>query len=447
MDDKQSSSDQKPLQLDLSFGSRVPSREDAKKEVSERRKAGTASNQKRTKTVAKPQKSLPTASGEKQKSAATQSKPKKTSQKTSSQGSKKTGAARSKRQHTQKTKRKKSKYTGKAQPLSVHIPLPLFIGAIVLIALLLGSLIAWQIVGYRPLASLGISDEPIMITIDTGMSARSVAARLADYGIVSDAKAFERYLEVHGQATRIQAGSYLFEPNLPQALVAIQLVTPEVAKPSQQLVTIYAGSTIADIDQQLASLKLAEKGTFKDAVQQLQQERGLPFIEGWFLSGNYHFVTVDGLAVEMQDALNDTIRPYLSELEDLNVPLSHVIIIASMIQRETHNVLQMADIAGVIYNRLRADMPLGIDATLRYAHDAWDRALSTSELNESNPYNTRRVKGIPPTGIGCPSTAAIDAAMRPAAHQWFYYLHDSSGDIHFAQTYEEHLQNRDQYLL
>jgi UPF0755 protein len=91
-------------------------------------------------------------------------------------------------------------------------------------------------------------------------------------------------------------------------------------------------------------------------------------------------------------------------------------------------------------------MPLGIDATLRYALDAWDRSLTSAELNGDNPYNTRRVKGMPPTGIGCPSSAAIDAAMRPAEHHWYYYLHDNSGDIHFAQTYEEHLQNRDQYL-
>jgi UPF0755 protein len=441
VDEKQSSSDQKPEQLDLRFGSRVPSREDAKREVSERKKSGVAANRSRTKTVAKPKKpATPVSSGKKKSQDVSSTGQKKRITRQSKQQSRKT-PQKKKAQHPKKARKK-----GKKRPISVHIPLPIFIGVIVLIAILIGSLIAWQIAGYRPLDLLGSMGEPIMVTIDPGMSARAVAGRLADFGVISDAKAFERYLEVRGLATKIQAGPYVFEPDLTLSLVAEQLVAADVQKTSSQEVTIFAGSTIDGIDEQLVSLQFAEKGAFRRAVEQLQQERGLPFAEGWFLSGNYQFDTVEALATDMQDALNDAIRPYLSELETLRIPLSHVIIIASMIQRETDDVLQMADISGVIYNRIRSDLPLGIDATLRYALDAWNRSLTSAELNGDNPYNTRRVKGMPPTGIGCPSSAAIDAAMRPAEHHWYYYLHDNSGDIHFAQTYEEHLQNRDQYL-
>jgi UPF0755 protein len=148
----------------------------------------------------------------------------------------------------------------------------------------------------------------------------------------------------------------------------------------------------------------------------------------------------------MQDALNEAIRPYLIALDDLDISIAQAIVIASMIQRETNDVLQMPLISGVIHNRLKANMPLGIDAALRYGVDAWDRDLTEAEYTADNPYNTRIKEGLPPTGVGAPSPAALDAAVNPASHNWFYYIHDAEGDIHFAQTYDGHKENIDKYL-
>ena len=115
-------------------------------------------------------------------------------------------------------------------------------------------------------------------------------------------------------------------------------------------------------------------------------------------------------------------------------------------QRETNDIGQMDAIAGVIYNRLRSDMSIGIDASLRYRFDAWDRQLDEAELNSSDPYNVRRVRGLPPTGIGSPSPAAIRAAMRPASHDWLYYIHDQEGNLHFAETYAGHQDNIEKFF-
>ena len=104
-------------------------------------------------------------------------------------------------------------------------------------------------------------------------------------------------------------------------------------------------------------------------------------------------------------------------------------------------------IASVIYNRLREGIPLGIDATLRFALDQWERPLTESELASPSPYNTRSVAGLPPGPIGNPGIASIRAAARPARTDYLYFVVKPGGDgAHaFARTDAEHQRNVERY--
>ena len=446
-----------PDQLHLGFDAKPPSRNDAQHLVDERRKERASSVKPKAKSVPKPKKGAQTSTplGEKQANQTKHHAP----PLHSSNKSKQSGKTTTRKKHaapssTKKPRKKKSSKKKKSSSkVSVHIPVPFFIASVIVVALILGSLVAWQIVGFRPFGG-SVSEvrntEPISVTIDPGMTARSISRLLESRGIVSDAKAFEQYLEVQGSATRLQSGTFVLDPGLSHALIAETLLSPPTLLHEQPSITIFAGSTISDIDSQLAALGYAPSGAFSDAAFLLAEDRGLPFAEGWFLSGSYTLEVSSAvsmqLAATMQDAFNEAVRPYFSALDELGISLTDGVIIASMIQRETNSVLQMADIAGVIYNRLRSDMPLGLDASLRYGIEAWDRPLSVRETQSTHPYNTRRVKGLPPTGIGCSSLAAIDAAMNPSSHDWYYYIHDKQGEIHFAKTYDEHNENIARYL-
>ena len=79
-------------------------------------------------------------------------------------------------------------------------------------------------------------------------------------------------------------------------------------------------------------------------------------------------------------------------------------------------------ISAVIYNRLKDGIPLGIDATLRYALNQWRRPLRVSELRSRSPFNTRRRRGLPPTPIGNPGLPAIQAAANPARTNDLFYV-------------------------
>ena len=104
-----------------------------------------------------------------------------------------------------------------------------------------------------------------------------------------------------------------------------------------------------------------------------------------------------------------------------------------MVEREAQLASERAKIAAVIYNRLKAGMALGIDATIRYALNDWTRPLKASELNADGPYNTRKRKGLPPTPIGNPGLASIRAAAAPANVDYLYYV-VKPGDLRQARV-------------
>jgi uncharacterized YceG family protein len=109
-----------------------------------------------------------------------------------------------------------------------------------------------------------------------------------------------------------------------------------------------------------------------------------------------------------------------------------VLIIASMIERETVAPEERRLVSSVIYNRREKDMPLAIDATLRYGLGIpGTRPITKRQLRSNSPYNTRRFKGLPPTPIGNPGVPSIKAAARPAPRNYLYYLRKPGSVRHF----------------
>jgi peptidoglycan lytic transglycosylase G len=109
-----------------------------------------------------------------------------------------------------------------------------------------------------------------------------------------------------------------------------------------------------------------------------------------------------------------------------------VLTIASMVERETVAPEERRLVAAVIYNRLDRDMPLGIDATLRYGLGIpGTRPLTKAQLRSDSPYNTRRFKGLPPTPIGNPGLPSIRAAARPANVDYLYFVRKPDRVHHF----------------
>jgi peptidoglycan lytic transglycosylase G len=120
-----------------------------------------------------------------------------------------------------------------------------------------------------------------------------------------------------------------------------------------------------------------------------------------------------------------------------------LLIVASMVEREAALPGDRAKVAAVIYNRLRLGMPLGIDATIRYALNDFSRPLTAAQLALDSPYNTRSHRGLPPTPISNPGTASIEAAAHPAHVGYLYYVAapDGCGEHVFTSSYAQFLRD------
>ncbi len=124
-----------------------------------------------------------------------------------------------------------------------------------------------------------------------------------------------------------------------------------------------------------------------------------------------------------------------------------VLVIASMVEREAQVPAERAKIASVIYNRLRARMPLGIDATIRYGLNVPPtQSLTESELASDNPYNTRKFLGLPPTPIANPGLASIRAAAHPAQTDYLYFVRMPDHRHHyFTSSFQDFVNHEKAY--
>ena len=165
-------------------------------------------------------------------------------------------------------------------------------------------------------------------------------------------------------------------------------------------------------------------------------------IEGFLFPATYQF-TPKTTGKELVDDQLEFFDENWSEVDlaaarKKNLTPYDVLIIASMVEKETIAPDERPKVAAVIYNRLKAGMPLGIDATIRYGLDVpGTEPLRVSQLESNNPYNTRNRTGLPPTPIANPGLASMQAAAHPAKVDYLYFVRKPDKVHHFFTASEK----------
>ncbi len=167
----------------------------------------------------------------------------------------------------------------------------------------------------------------------------------------------------------------------------------------------------------------------------------LSSIEGFLFPATYEFTELTSSARLVRDQLRAFRRNWrkvdLRYARSKSLTPYDVLVIASMIEKETVVPAERRLVAAVIYNRLRAGMPLGIDATIRYGRDVpGTEPLKQSDLDSDDPFNTRKRPGLPPTPIANPGLASMRAAANPARVDYLYFVRKGESNRHFFTTSE-----------
>jgi uncharacterized YceG family protein len=162
----------------------------------------------------------------------------------------------------------------------------------------------------------------------------------------------------------------------------------------------------------------------------------LSSIEGFLFPATYEFTKLTSSGRLVADQLRAFRRSWrrvnLRYARSKNLTPYDVLIIASMIEKETVVPSERRLVAAVVYNRLRNRMPLGIDATIRYGRNVpGTEPLRQSDIRSDNPYNTRNRLGLPPTPIANPGFASMRAAATPARVDYLYFVRIRDSNRHF----------------
>jgi uncharacterized YceG family protein len=274
----------------------------------------------------------------------------------------------------------------------------------------------------------------VRVRIAPGSSVGDIAKVLEARGIISGTTFFSLNATLTGRRGGLRPGTYTLARDMRYGAVLDALTKGPRAKVIKTFkLTLPEGLSIAELAARIGDAGVS--GDYKKAAQAPAALRranalGLPraakTTEGFLFPATYDLpqgASATDLVAQQLKAFGDTFAGVdLRRAKSKNLTRYDVVIIASMVEREAQLDRERPLVAAVIYNRLRAGMVLGIDATTRYEYDNWTDPLLQSQLDADTPYNTRLNRGLPPTPIGNPGLASLKAAAHPAKVPYLYYV-------------------------
>jgi UPF0755 protein len=318
--------------------------------------------------------------------------------------------------------------------------------AVVIAAALLGGALWFINSTFQPFHGAGSGG--VRVVIPAGTDAGQIGDKLEQAGVIDSSFFFNVNATLTMRRGDLRNGSYLLRKGMTNGEAIEALMQGPKAKVVKTFtVTIPEGRSrreAAPLVRQSGVegdyLKATARPQFRSRARKLGLPKDTKTLEGFLFPATYSMTagaTANNLVDKQLDAFKDNFAKLdLSYAKRRNLTRYDVLIIASMIEREASLDRERPLVAAVIYNRLKRGMPLGIDATIRYAENNWTRPLRMSELERDGPYNTRLNRGLPPTPIGNPGLASLRAAVKPANKSYLFYVRKpgKSGEHAFSST-------------
>lgn len=301
----------------------------------------------------------------------------------------------------------------------------------------------WWYAVYRDRSAPAVATRVI---VPQGSSFADVALQLAAAGVIDNVLAFRLMARLRGQETEVHAGEYLFAPHQTQDDVLRALVTQGAQVAAW--VTLPEGFTSRQIAQRLQENGIGPAAGFERAFAHdtvVVAGTRSKNLEGFLFPSTYLIAL--GASPQQVEAMMT--KEFFRQLprdaallaRRLHFTVPQAITVASLVEREAKAEADRPLIAGVIYNRLRLNIPLQVDAAIEYALPVYKSELSYRDLKIDSPYNTYVHAGLPPTPIANPGRPSMDAALHPSKTDYLYYVYCGNGRHVFANTLAEHQAN------
>lgn len=257
-----------------------------------------------------------------------------------------------------------------------------------------------------------------VIKIEPGMGLHRISYELKKENIIRSRVIFESLSMIFGKETKIQSADYFFEKELPVWSVAYRISRGKHNMDTISI-TIPEGLNIKEVGEIFSSkLSNFNKQNFIDETMDL---------EGYLFPDTYFFFEGAGEAEVMRVMTENFKRktePLNDEIISSGKTKEEIIIMASILEDEARGDQDRETISGILWKRIKIGMPLQVDAWME----------------------TYKQKGLPEKPINNPGLLAILAAIHPKSSPYLYYLHDKDGNVHYAKSFVEHINNKNKYL-
>jgi UPF0755 protein len=284
---------------------------------------------------------------------------------------------------------------------------------------------------------------PQLVEIKSGSSFSRVASQLEQSGIIKDARLFTLLARWHKATGQIHAGEYLFETSAKPDDILARLIAGDIRKFQ---VTIPEGFNLQEIAARLEKTGIGSADEFltlcSDARFLNELDIDAASLEGYLFPETYTYsssTTPSQILTAMVAQLRMQLTPGLLEsAATLNLNRHQLLTLASIIQKEAGNVMEMPLISAVFHNRLKRGIALQADPTVIYGITDFDGNLTRKHLETPTPYNTYRTRGLPPGPIASPGRFALQAAANPAESKDLYFVSRGDGTHVFSTNLNDH---------
>lgn len=307
----------------------------------------------------------------------------------------------------------------------------------------------------------------VTVEVPLGSSVSQIANILETNGLIRDSKIFRYYIKFKNEAD-FQAGSYQFSPSMTFEELIAALKTGRVIREAVLTVTIPEGKTIEHMGEIFSNKSNFTKDEFIEKVNDLEYLQSLiekypdilseeildPQIraplEGYLFAATYQFYeenpSIETIVDKMLTKTENVVIPYLESIEERDLSVHEAITLASLIENEAPKEEDRKLISGVFYNRLAIDMALQTDPTVLYAHGKHKERVLYKDLEIESPYNTYKIVGLPIGPISNFAETSLNAAINPNENDYYYFVASGDGTVYYAETYERHLQLKNEHI-
>lgn len=299
----------------------------------------------------------------------------------------------------------------------------------------------------------GFDAEEQFVDIPSRSGTAAIGRSLVDAGVIRDQLTYRAALWLSGDARRLKAGEYRFDAALTPLDVLLKISRGDVA---QVTVTFPEGLTILEMAAIAETRGVGTAAEFVAAARDpsaiLALDPRAPNLEGYLFPDTYSVSRrADGAALVslMVDRFLKVLTPEMRELAAARgLGVRELVTLASIVEKETGNPVERAEVAAVYANRLRLGMALQADPTVIYAlrlAGVYHGNIRKDDLQLDSRYNTYRYSGLPPGPIASPGRASLEAALAPAEAPFLYFVSRNDGSHAFSRTLDEHNRNVEKF--